>query len=48
MRGMRRECKLLKFNNGGERNGPSTLQRKKKGPYIGLPLNMTVTWILPW
>jgi hypothetical protein len=34
MRGMERESKLLKVNNGEEREGVATSPRKKKGPFI--------------
>jgi hypothetical protein len=34
MGGMERESKLLKVNNGGEREGVANSPRKKKGPFI--------------
>jgi hypothetical protein len=34
MAGMERDSKLIKVNNGGEREGVATSPRKKKGPFI--------------
>jgi hypothetical protein len=53
MEEMGRKGKLLKVNNGGERNGRANLQMRKKMLYIAPARNLTVTGILtqkfrPW
>jgi hypothetical protein len=50
---MGRKGKLFKVKNGGERNGRSNLQMRKKKLYIAPTRNLTVTGILtrkfwPW
>jgi hypothetical protein len=42
MGGMERESKLLKVNNGGEREGVATAQGGRRGPFIGLPTKLAV------
>jgi hypothetical protein len=42
MGGMERESKLLKVNNGGDREGVATAQGGRRGPFIGLPTKIAV------
>jgi hypothetical protein len=46
MGGIGRKGKLFKVNNGGERNGRANFQMRKKGLYIALARNLTITGIL--
>jgi hypothetical protein len=38
----RREGKLLKVNNGGEREGVATAQGGRRGPFIALPTKIAI------